>query len=135
MAKFQCDFSAMISADMFAEFMLPVLSEMCERVSYCMYHWDGPGAICHQELLLSIEKLAMLQWTPGAGAEPAWHSRWWPLYHRTVDAGKRIFIGGGDLEALRRLRKEFGAKLKLFLIAFSAQSESQAEEALRVVAD
>ena len=34
-AKFQCDFSAMISPAMFNEFMLPVLGEMCERVSYC----------------------------------------------------------------------------------------------------
>ncbi len=43
MAKFQCDFSAMISPAMFGEFMGPVLTEMSERVSYCMYHWDGPA--------------------------------------------------------------------------------------------
>ncbi len=54
MAKFQCDFSAMIGPEMFEEFMYPVLSEMCERVSYNMYHWDGPGAIPHLKHLLNI---------------------------------------------------------------------------------
>jgi len=68
MAKFQCDFSAMISPAMFGEFMVPVLREMTERVSYCMYHWDGPGALGHHDHLLSLPRLTMLQWTPGADA-------------------------------------------------------------------
>jgi hypothetical protein len=82
MAKFSCDFSAMISPEMFGEFMVPVLSEMCERVSYCMYHWDGPRALPHHGHLLSIPELKLLQWVPGCGAEPTWHRRWWPIYPR-----------------------------------------------------
>ncbi|MBS3762988.1 MAG: hypothetical protein KGZ25_06765, partial [Planctomycetes bacterium] len=89
MAKFQCDFSAMISPEMFGEFMVPVLTEMCQRVNYSMYHWDGPGAIPHHDHLLSIDPLPMLQWTPGAGQEPTWHRKWWPMYHKTFDAGKK----------------------------------------------
>jgi len=53
--------------DMFGEFMVPILTEMTERVNYCMYHWDGPSAIPHHDHLLSIPRLSMLQWTPGAG--------------------------------------------------------------------
>jgi len=79
MSKFQCDFSAMISPEMYGEFMVPVITEMCERVSYSMYHWDGPGAIPHHDHLLSIPNLDMIQWTPGAGVEPCEHERWWPL--------------------------------------------------------
>ena len=132
MAKFQCDFSAMISARMFREFMMPVLAEMCERVSYCMYHWDGPGALQHHDHLLSIPKLTMLQWTPGAGTEPTYHSRWWPLYHKTVEAGKKLLIRCDTVETLKLLKKEFGQKLKQFLIRMDTASPEEGREAIRV---
>ncbi|NIQ98593.1 MAG: trimethylamine corrinoid protein 2, partial [Gemmatimonadales bacterium] len=73
LTKLQCDFSAMISPAMFREFMVPVLTQMAERVSYSLYHLDGPNAIGHLEALLSIPRLGMIQWTPGAGSEPHWH--------------------------------------------------------------
>ncbi|MDD5707681.1 MAG: hypothetical protein PHR35_17310 [Kiritimatiellae bacterium] len=132
MSKFQCDFSAMISPAMFKEFMVPVLTEMCERVSYCMYHWDGPGAIGHHDLLLSIPRLRMIQWTPGAGRELSEDRRWWPLHHKTIDAGKKVFIACHSLEGLRALKREFGSRLKQFLIGMTAESVPQAAEILRV---
>lgn len=130
MTKLQCDFSAMISTEMFGEFMVPVLTEMCERVGYSMYHWDGPGATQHQDQLLSIPELDMLQWTPGAGAEPTDHPRWWPLYHKTVDAGKKMLIGCSNLENLKALRREFGGGLKSFLINMRVSNLEQANEVL-----
>lgn len=136
MAKFQCDFSAMISPAMFKEFMAPALREMSDRVDYCMYHWDGPGALPHLDALLSIPRLTMIQWTPGAGVEPVMDRRWWPLYHRIVEGGKRpILLGGGGLDALRALKKEFGAKLKRFMIGTDARTPEQAEEILGIVSD
>ena len=135
MAKFQCDFSAMISPGMFDEFMLPILTEMCERVSYCMYHWDGPGATAHHDALLSIPRLTMLQWTPGAGQEPTHHKRWWPMYHKTVQGGKKMLIGCDTIETLKTLKKEFGSELKQFMINMRAQSPEHAEEILKVASD
>ena len=133
MAKFQCDFSAMISPKMFKEFMFPVLTEMCERVSYCMYHWDGPGALGHHALILSIPKLKMLEWSPGAGTDPPASKRWWPLYHKTIDAGKKIYISCDTLEDLKTLKKEFGRKFKNFLIGFYLEKPEQAEKILETV--
>ncbi|MFW5857762.1 MAG: hypothetical protein ACOCX4_07790 [Planctomycetota bacterium] len=130
MAKFQCDFSAMIGPDMFAEFMLPVLREMCQRVSYCMYHWDGPGAIPHHDHLLSVEGLDMLQWTPGAGAEPPLHPRWWPLHHKTIEAGKKVFARGMSFENLPALKKEFGRKLTQFYSPTCCQTPAEAQALL-----
>ncbi|MGQ9681728.1 MAG: hypothetical protein ACUVX9_04230 [Anaerolineae bacterium] len=135
MAKFQCDFSAMISPGMFREFMLPVLTEMCERVSYCMYHWDGPSAIPHHDALLSISRLQMLQWVPGAGVEPPDHPRWWPLFHKTVEAGKKVYIACASAEGLRALKHEFGPRLKQFLIGHNAASLAEAEEFQRLASD
>jgi 5-methyltetrahydrofolate--homocysteine methyltransferase len=131
LAKFQCDFSAMISPAMFREFMLPVLAEMTERVSYCMYHWDGPGAICHHDALLSLPALDMLQWTPGDGHEPCGDKRWWPLYHKTFDAGKKVHIGVHKDE-IPPLLREFGPKSKGFLLGvWGVESKQEGEELIK----
>ena len=132
MTKLQCDFCAMISPEMFAEFMVPVLREMTDRVGYSMYHWDGPGALEHHDSLLSVPGLTMLQWTPGAGAEPTDHPRWWPYYHKTIDAGKRMLIGCSGVENLRALKREFGAKFGSFLINMHAPSRAEAEEYIHI---
>ncbi|MHB9022919.1 MAG: hypothetical protein ACYC7E_01905 [Armatimonadota bacterium] len=133
MAKFQCDFSAMISPAMFGDFMVPVLREMTERVAYCMYHWDGPGAIPHHDHLLSLPRLTMLQWTPGAGNESPAHPRWWPMHHKSLDAGKRLFLGIANKEELLALKREFGQQTKMMLINMPAKSKEEAEEYLRIM--
>ena len=131
MAKFQCDFSAMISPGMFGEFMAPVLREMCRRVDHCMYHWDGPGAIAHHDHLLAIDELDMIQWTPGAGAEPPYHRRWWPLHHRTIEAGKKVFVSCPGMEELLAMKREFGQGLKQFLLQGRVGSVQEGEELIR----
>jgi len=129
MTKLQCDFSAMISPEMFGEFMVPVLKEMTGRLDYCMYHWDGPGALCHHDHLLSLPRLSMIQWTPGAGAEDTTHKRWWPYYHKTVEAGKKLILFGFHGEDnLRAFKREFGRKLNQFLICMQADSPARAEK-------
>ncbi len=129
--KLQCDFSAMISPAMFADFMLPVLNEMCERVAYPLYHWDGPRAIPHHDHLLSIERLRCLQWTPGGGARGCADPMWWPLYHKTIEAGKNVFIGIWGMEQLQSLKREFGPKFQRFILNMGARSVEEAEELLR----
>jgi hypothetical protein len=133
MSKFQCDFSAMISPEMFGEFMVPVLREMTERVSYCMYHWDGPGALPHHDHLLSLPDLDMLQWTPGAGNEPTWHRRWWPIYHKTLEAGKKLIIGAENREQLLALKKAFGPRIRNMMISIRAKDAAEADEILKMM--
>ena len=135
MAKLQCDFSAMISPEMFSEFMVPVLTEMSERLAFSMFHWDGPDALAHHDHLLSIPKLTMLQWTPGAGNAGAEDPRWWPLYHKTIEAGKKLLVGCGSIESLKSMKAEFGQELKQFLIGMGAQTPEQAEEILKIASD
>jgi hypothetical protein len=77
----------------------------------------------------------MLQWTPGAGQEPTYHKRWWPLYHKTVEAGKKVLISCDTIDTLKVLKKEFGQKLKHFLINMGAKSPEHAEGILEVAGD
>ncbi|MBN1867862.1 hypothetical protein JW916_11265 [Candidatus Sumerlaeota bacterium] len=126
LAKLQCDISAMISPDMFKEFMVPVLEAMCERLDCVLYHWDGPGAIPHHDHILAVEGIDVVQWQPGSNAARAWDPQWWPMYHKTVDAGKKLFIDCNDLDSLKAMRKEFGAKLKQFMLIVNLPSPDDA---------
>ena len=115
--------------------MRPVLNTMAQRLDYCMYHWDGPGAIPHHDHLLSVPGITMLQWTPGAGTEPTTDRRWWPLYHKTIEAGKKMFIGGGTPDQLKAMKKEFGDEFKHFLIRMHALTHRQAKDVINTVSD
>jgi hypothetical protein len=132
--KLQCDFSAMISPGMFKEFMVPVLTEMTERVSYSWYHWDGADAIGHLDALLSIPELDMIQWTPGEGVPEEASSTWWPLYHRILDTGKKLYFYTEGLDNLLVLKKEFGPKMKGMLLSIGkCPSEQEAANYIKAM--
>lgn len=121
----QCDFSCMISAKQFEEFVLPEIEAQSTWLDHSLYHLDGPGAIHHLDALLSLEELDGIQWVPGAGSPPPMD--WEELLLKIQKAGKNlhISIAIGDVEkALRRLKPE-----GLF-IATSASSPEEAEELL-----
>ncbi len=131
--KLQCDFSAMISPEMFAEFMIPVLKEMTERISYSLYHWDGPTALRHHDHLLSLPRLNVIQWTPGAGVEPPQHRRWWGYYHKTIEAGKGVYIHvPGDEETIRSLKREFREEFRRFILSLHAPSLETANKLIQL---
>jgi hypothetical protein len=91
----QCDMCAMISPAMFREFVVPELSDLYHHVDYGIYHLDGPDAIRHLDALLSIEKLHLIQWVPGARqGEPHFGDplNWIPLFRRIQDGGKKVII-------------------------------------------
>lgn len=62
----QCDFSHMISPEMFDEFVKPELTASCQRLGNAFYHLDGPGQLPHLDALLAIKELRGIQWIPGA---------------------------------------------------------------------
>jgi 5-methyltetrahydrofolate--homocysteine methyltransferase len=136
LAKLQCDFSAMISPAMFGEFMVPALRAMTARLDYSLYHWDGPGAIPHHDHLLALPRLDAIQWTPGAGAEPLHSRRWWPLYHKTVEAGKKVLLlGFEDTEQLKVFRREFGPRFKQFFFMLSVPTRAAGDKVLALASD
>jgi hypothetical protein len=86
----QCDFSIMISPEMFEEFFLSAIEQQTEWVGRTIYHLDGPGAVRHLDALLALPQLNGIQWIPGAGAPPV--SEWIPLMRRIQAAGKLLVL-------------------------------------------
>jgi len=135
MTKLQCDFSAMISPEMFGEFMVPALAEMTGRLDYCMYHWDGVCAMQHHDHLLSLPRLTMLQWTPGAGQPNPSDRKWWRMHHKSLDAGKKLILMGVGKDEIPALKREFGKQFKRCMLTMWASSLKEADEILRLAGD
>lgn len=125
----QCDFSAMISPEMFEEFVLPGLQKQCQGLDHSVYHWDGPGQIPHLDMLLDIPELDGIQWVPGAGNEGVGSPKWFPLYKRIQDRGKLLVLQGMAKEEIETVLKELSPEG--LLISTSCDTEEEAKELLR----
>ncbi|HNT37072.1 MAG TPA: hypothetical protein PKH07_18930, partial [bacterium] len=114
----QCDFSAMLSPDMFQQFGLPSLKRQCEQLDHSTYHLDGQEAIKHLEAVCSIEKLGVIQWQPGAGAA---QTKDWSFLRERIDSLGKGQILGGSHETIKHLWQTFRSR-RLF---FGARAESR----------
>jgi len=70
----------------------------------------------------------MIQWTPDVAVGPITDRRWWLLYHKTIEAGKKMFLHVNDDEYLAAYKTEFGPTTGQFMLSISARSESGARE-------
>ena len=127
----QCDFSCMISKDMFDDFLAPALKRQTARVDGAMYHLDGEGALQHVDTLLELPNLRGIQWVPGDGSDPCYHPRWRPLLRKIIEAGKCVHLSVPASE-IERLVTDLPPE-GLYLVTGCA-SESDARELLASVA-
>jgi 5-methyltetrahydrofolate--homocysteine methyltransferase len=122
----------MISPAMFRDLVLPSLTREAAFLGRVSYHLDGPGEVPHADMICSIPDVQIIQWTPGAGEPESWDEKWYPLYKRIIDHGKKILIFyTADEGLVRKLYSKFPAKE--FCLTMHARSEKEARvfEALR----
>jgi hypothetical protein len=86
----QCDLSAMISPAMFETFAVPFLKRQSEWFDYTMFHLDGPECLKHLDMLLDIEEIDAIEWTPGPKVPDGGSPEWYDLYRKILDAGKAV---------------------------------------------
>ena len=127
----QCDFSAMIGPHFFRQSILPSIREEMAKAERNIYHLDGPSALHHLDALLDVPEIDAIQWVYGAGNGPA--RKWRHVYRRILDDGKAIRIEAQDVEDIRCLSQEFGAKGVWFVANFSAPDPEAAERLLKLV--
>lgn len=109
----QCDFSYMISPDMFRRFVLPDLEAACAEIDFAFYHLDGKGELPHLDQLLGIKRLRGIQWIPGDGAPPP--EEWLDLLRRIREAGKLIQLYVSAEGALKIVRELGGRGFALYV--------------------
>jgi hypothetical protein len=125
-AKVLCDVSAMLSSQMVAEFAVPALAEQCEWLDYSMYHLDGTQAIRHLDVLLEIEALDAVEWTPQVGLPQGGDPRWYNLYRRIKVAGKSVQAIGVLPEEVIPLLDTLGPEGMYLMVNLENPSEAEA---------
>lgn len=128
-AKLQCDFSAMISARMFKDFVVPYMEPQCQALDHTVYHWDGPCALQHEGPLMAMPSLQAIQWTPGAGQPSVGDPVWYPLHRRALAAGKSLLLLGVSPKQAQDLVEEFGPE-GLHLVTWAGSPE-EADDLVR----
>jgi hypothetical protein len=91
----QCDMCAMISPEMFRDFVVPELTDLYNHLDYGIYHLDGPDAIRHVDELLKIEKLHLIQWVAGTKmGNPQFTNplNWIDLFRKIQNGGKKVIV-------------------------------------------
>lgn len=119
----QCDFSYMISPDMFDEFVGPYLRQTSDTLGHSLYHLDGKGALVHLDKILAIDRIEAVQWQPGDGA--GFGYKWIDVYRKIRNAGKRMhFIGSQD--DFRAVTDDVGAEGMYFATGFGDERQMNA---------
>jgi 5-methyltetrahydrofolate--homocysteine methyltransferase len=107
-AKLQCDYSALLSPQMFRDFVIPSLRKQAQSLDNVLYHLDGPDAIKHLPALMEINEIDSLQWTSGSYNPDGTHEQWFHIYDLATAAGKalwvQVYTGGAD-DWLKRIDK------------------------------
>lgn len=125
-AFLQCDFAALISPAMFKRWVLPALEEEAEIVKHAVYHWDGPTALVHADLLAHSRGLHTMSFVPGDGNGT--HIDFLPVLKRMQAAGKAVHVWGTP-EQMKALHRELEPNKVMYCT--TADSEKEADELLQ----
>ena len=88
----QCDFAAMISPEMFGQFVKPSLERITSHLGRSVFHLDGPNMVGHLPHVCSVGGLHAIQWTPGAGNPPVEDPHWHGLYRQIIELGCKVVL-------------------------------------------
>jgi hypothetical protein len=125
-ATVECDFMVMVSPGMFERFFLPGVEEQVRMVKRSIFHLDGPGAVKHLDLLLSISRLRAIQWVPTP--ERPSPLDWLPLLRRIQAAGKGVVLACAPAEVASLLNELDPNEL---ILTTECETPQDAEELVR----
>jgi hypothetical protein len=123
----QCDLSVMISPEIYKEFILDELRVMCDSLDHSIYHLDGIEQLRHLDMLLSLEKLDMIQWTQVEGQKSP--TEYIPVLKKIQAAGKCLHLSCSGKDAVT-LMTELSSK-GLYIVT-GAANEEDADDLLRL---
>jgi 5-methyltetrahydrofolate--homocysteine methyltransferase len=88
-----CDFSSIISPDTFKEIFVYDIETMGKWMEYGMYHLDGQACMRNMlDILLTIDCIKAIEFTPGAGSPPTLTAEYIPRYRKVLESGRRLYL-------------------------------------------
>jgi len=86
-----CDFTNMVSREVFDEFYLPSLLGEVRHMTHNIFHLDGKGMLRHLDRILEIPQIQAIQWVHGVGND-APIMQWLPVIKKIQAAGKGVIV-------------------------------------------
>jgi len=126
MDAMQCDFSVMLSADMYEEFVLPDLKRMSAYFENGIYHHDGVEQFRFIEKIASAPKMKVIQWNPvnWQNIPPEEHLHY---YKQIKELGLSLYIFTKSVDDAVYLTKKLGPDgLMLTLPMFECEEDANA---------
>ncbi len=125
--QLQCDVAAMLSKDIFDEFLKDELVDSANWLDNVIYHLDGMEQIRHLDTILSIDKIDMIQWVQVDGQPKV--LEFIPELRRIQEAKKGLIIGVNPKQALGLLENLSPNGLNLLV---QADSKEEADAFLKL---
>ena len=91
MDALQCDFSTMLSPELFIRFALPELERQAAFLDYAFWHLDGTDEIRHLDAILSVSQIRAIQWVDERGRSPLEFAE---LFRRIRRTGRSVLVFG-----------------------------------------
>ncbi len=126
-----CDFSSIISPDMFRRFFIPEVQKMGRWCENGVYHLDGPDCMRRDlDILLEQEDIKVIQFTPGVGFPPTSTPEYLPRFKRILDSGRGLYLltEPDEVETLLEYLGPEGVFMRTYV-----DSQDEAEQMLRDV--
>jgi len=125
----QCDFSTMISPNLFEKFIVFELEQIKEYLDYIVWHLDGPDEIKHVDMLLALPYIKAIQIVPGAGKPPCASSLWLPIIKKITERGKNVIVYANSKEEVKTLINSAPKeKMAISLLEMQVKNRQQAEK-------
>jgi hypothetical protein len=117
----QCDFSCMISSEMFQEFAVPNLRHEASHYQGVAYHLDGPQAAHHLPAIVAVPGIEVIQYVPVPSESPE-HVE--AVYRQALALGKGI-IRSADLSTAHMLWEEFRGARMIFHMCVNSPADAE----------
>jgi len=129
----QCDFCAMISPDMYNDFIHPHIKRQTEFLDNSIFHLDGPGQISHLDMMLTLPKLDAIQWVPGDGSPSVFDPCWDDLYEKIqrADKGITFWCSSTELDEYEKWLRRFDTSKGIFIYCV-CKEEKEAKEMIKI---
>ncbi len=101
----ECDFSTMISTEMFDQIIMPEVEKEASFYKYCLWHLDGLAEAKHLESICSIPNMYAIQWVPDKQDGPL---NYIDLFKRIRSMKKSLLINCSSPEEAIELTREIG---------------------------
>jgi hypothetical protein len=119
----QCDFLALIGAEISRQYVMPALEEEASYLDAWTYHLDGPECLVHLDDLLALPDPGVIQWTTGARNAPM--IEWMDLLKRIQQSTKGLWIPC-SAEELKVYMRELRPERVIYEVGVGSVAEADA---------